>query len=90
MQHLTLIGCDKLGVQRLCVFARGEEELEKATKPTEVTPGVHSKVSQKKYKNVDGKLSTNDQQIPEEYTHTPAKSKKEKAKQRKLSMELLV
>ena len=77
-------------IDDLDVELEREEELEKATKPAEVTPGVHSKVSQKKYKNVDGKLSTNDQPIPEEHTHTPAKSKKEKAKQRKLSMELLV
>ena len=42
-----------------------DEAFEKASEPVEVTPGCHSKVSQKKYQNVTGQLQHIDQPVLE-------------------------
>ena len=68
-----------------------DEALEKAAEPTPLKPGAHPKVSNKKYKNVNGKLSaTNVMEEPEpepKQIPIPETPKQKKAK-KKLSMEL--
>ena len=66
-----------------------DEELAKAAEPTPLTPGGHSKVSNKKYQNVDGKLSTNKEMeapTPAKKNPVPETPKTKKAK-KKLSMD---
>ena len=67
-----------------------DEAFEKASEPIEVTPGCHSKVSQKKYQNVTGQLQHIDQPVLEEAeipNHPPETPRTRKSK-RKLSLEL--
>ena len=79
-----------------CIMDDLEDEIEKdeeLAKPqaTKVTPGCHSKVSNKKYQNVSGKLSSKvaEEQEEEVISKTPMpETPKTKRAKKKLSMEL--
>lgn len=55
-----------------------DAKLEAAKQPTETTPGKHSKVSQKKYQNVGGELSSKNKVPQEDLESTPLRKKSTK------------
>lgn len=65
-----------------------EEALAKAAEPTPQKAGKHSKVSNNKYKNVNGQLSTTNMEEPEPTVIPVAETPKQKKAKKKLSMEM--